>query len=200
MKITADLIPHTEFHKGVWLQRTENPGWYYFMKKSNPNTIKSKEFIKSVDGPLKELVRFLHKKNIKTTPSCAGHHISERNLEKIYNSLEKDAEKIRVCGLELKDVQTGKIYFYKDKDYFLPWNKEIFLEKLHIYQQKGVLGLRLGNRKKIKDQILNLKIKGMTSGEKDSILFIFSNHDLNGENKIIWKQVTKQVKSIFKKS
>src|SRR4030095_6334738 len=110
MKITPRLIPHAAFHTGIWLLSVERPDWYYFMEKKNKNIISDKHFIKSVDKPLRKLVRFLHKRGIKTTPSCSGHHISERNLENIYDSLEKDRDQIRSTGLKLKDSETGKIY------------------------------------------------------------------------------------------
>jgi hypothetical protein len=197
-KITADLVPHTLFHKGIWLQSVENPGWYYFMKKENRNKIKNISFIKSVDEPLKELVQFLHKRNIKTTPSCSGHHIIERDLEKIYNSLESDGEKIRDTGIKLKDVETDKEHLFYDKHYLLPWSKKVFLEKLELYQQKGVLGIKLGNRKKAKEEVLNLKIDGVSTREKDAIIFIFTNENKKGDNKSTWKEITKQVKKILK--
>ncbi len=197
MRITADLIPHSQFHKGIWLQSAEKADWYYFMKKQNPNTILSKAFIKSVDKPLKELVSYLHRKNIKTTPSCSGHHISERNLEKIFNSLQEDADKIRSDGLKLKDIQTGELYFFINKNYSLPWPKEYFIEKLTLYQRKGVLGMRLGNRKKAKEQILKICIKGVRMRERDSIVFIFTNENLKGYSNNTWKEITKQVKNIL---
>src|SRR5215213_6746561 len=106
MSITPALIPHSEFHTGRWLLPVERPGWYYFQKKKSHHTITNKDFLKSVDKPLRKVVRLLHKKGIKTTPSCSGHHISERNLEKIYLALEKDKEDIRNGGLQLKDIET----------------------------------------------------------------------------------------------
>src|SRR5690242_20563429 len=107
MKITPALIPHEHFHKGIWLQPVDLPCWYYFMKMKNENDIKNKDFLDSVDAPLKELVSFLHQRGLKTTPSCSGHHKSAKNFEKIYDVLEKDKEEIRNEGLELKDIETG---------------------------------------------------------------------------------------------
>ena len=117
MKISPDLVPHSEFHAGVWLQSIERPSWYYFKKKQNRNIITNKNFITSLDTPLRELVKLLHKKGIRTTPSCSGHHLRERNLEKIYQDLKTDRREIRSSGLRLKDVETGQISFYKDKTY-----------------------------------------------------------------------------------
>src|SRR5215510_7778426 len=141
MRVTPALIPHNEFHTGAWLLPATRPEWYYFMEKKNQNTIANKNFLKSVDKPLRELVKYLHKKGIKTTPSCSGHHISERNLEKVYSGLEKDREEIRNGGLQLKDIESGRMYLYKDSGFDLPWSKEIFLEKVTEYQQNGIIGL-----------------------------------------------------------
>lgn len=196
IEITPDLIPHSEFHTGIWLLSAERPDWYYFMKKKNSNIVRNKSFIKSVDRPLRGLVKFLHKRGIKTTPSCSGHHISERNLEKIYEALEKDKDDIVRAGLLLKDVETGKEYFFQDRNYVLPWTKQEFIDSVSIYQQKGVIGLRLGNRKKLKDRILKLKIDNVTVEERDSIIFIFADGEHKGNNRRTWKKITKEIKSL----
>jgi hypothetical protein len=153
MRITPALIPHTDFHKGTWLLPVQRAEWYYFLNKKSNNAITNKNFLKSVDKPLRSLVKWLHKKGIKTTASCAGHHISERNLEKIYSDLQMDRDEIRNGGLELKDIETGKLYRYRNANYHLPWSKEKFLDEVIPYQKTGVIGLRLGNRKKIKEEI-----------------------------------------------
>src|SRR5204862_7330019 len=106
MKITPEFIPHEQFHKGIWLQPVNRPSWYYFMKMKSTNDIKNEDFMESVDAPLKELVSFLYQRDIKTTPSCSGHHKSEMNFEEIYDALEKDKEEIRNNGLQLKDIET----------------------------------------------------------------------------------------------
>ncbi len=194
--LDPNLIPHNSFHKGAWLLSLEKPDWYYFLPKKNTGAIKNKGFLKTVDRPLRSLVRYLHRKGIKTTPSCSGHHFSERNLEKIYDNLEHDKAAIQNGGLHLKDVETGKIYLFSDKDYLLPWSRQEFIEQLTIYQQKGVIGIRLGNRKKAKLDLLKLSIEGARVGEKYNIVFIFVKGE-NGNNSSIWKKVTKAVKKIL---
>ncbi|MCE3260111.1 MAG: hypothetical protein K0S12_1752 [Bacteroidetes bacterium] len=195
MKITPALIPHSEFHTGSWLQNSENPGWYYFSKRKNKNIILNDGFIESVDEPLRDLVTFLHSRNIKTTPSCAGHYISDRDLSKIYDTLEEDQEHICGKGLHFKDVESNRLYFYKDQDYTLPWTRDKFLDEISIYQHRGVLGMRLGNRKKIKDNLLKLQMDGVITDVRDSILFIFT--DQPGENNWKWREITKEVKKIL---
>ena len=195
--MTPDLIPHSEFHTGIWLLPVDRPVWYYFMKKRNENAVNARQFIKSVDKPLRRLVRFLHQRGIRTTPSCSGHHISERNLEKIYDSLEKDREDIRKGGLKLKDVETGKIYWFRNENYSLPWSREEFIEKVSVYQQKGVIGLRFGKFKRARAIVLNARIDGVTIEERDGIVFIFTNEDHKGDNKQTWKLITKMVKRAF---
>jgi len=197
MKLSADLVPHSEFHSRVWFQSVERPSWYYFKKKQSRNIITNKNFISSLDKPLKELVKFLHKKGIKTTPSCSGHHLGGRNLEKIYEDLEEDSAAIRSGGLWLKDIETGRLFFFKDETYTLPWNKKTFLERLSEYQQKGVLGLRLGHRKKIGEQLLKLQVKHVRVEEKDGILFIFTNENKESDINATWKMITRQVKKIL---
>jgi hypothetical protein len=195
MKITPNLVPHRDFHKGKWLLPVNHPSWYYFKKSSNHNKVTNKDFIKSVDAPLRELVKFLHKKGIKTTASCSGHHLSKRDLEKIYEDLKEDSVEIRHDGIKMKDIETGDQYFLKDKNYHLPWDKDGFLHRIKKYQQKGVLGMKLGNRKRIKNALLQLNIEGVRVEEKDSVVFIFTNE---GKHiKATWQKITEEVKKIF---
>jgi hypothetical protein len=196
MKISPDLIPHARFHSGKWLQPVERPSWYYFQEKQNTNTISNAGFMQSVDEPLRDLVKFLHTKGIKTTPSCSGHHMAERDLEKIYHDLEKDGAAIRNGGLQLKDIETGQLYTYRDQHYALPWSRQHFLERVEAYQQKGVLGLRPGNRKKLKEQLLKLNVEGAHIREKDSVVFIFTDGERN--IKAVWREITSQVKQLFR--
>lgn len=196
MKITPDFIPHNKFHTGSWLLPIKRPNWYYFTEQKNRNTISNKDFPQSVDGPLKELVKYLHKRGIKTTPSCSGHHINEKNFEKIYDSLKEDKKEIRNNGLVLDDCETGKIYIYKNKNYLLPWSKKMFLKMVMLYQKEGVIGIKLRN-KKLRKEVLKIKIPQVKIKEKDSILFIFTK-DKNGNNLSKWKKITKKVKQILR--
>lgn len=197
MEITPELIPHNEFHKGLWLLSQQHAGWYYFVRRKNPCKVTDKSFIESVDGPLRKLVQLLHQHHITTTPSCAGHHIGERNLEKIFDSLEKDKKEIRNGGLELKDVQTGKTFHYSDKNYKLPWGRKTFIKKLSSYQHHGILGLKLGRSKKIKERILDLKIKGSRISEEDGTLFIYVDGSKDHGNEKIWTEITRKIKEIL---
>ena len=196
MKITPNFIPHDQFHKGSWLLPIDRPNWYYFKKQKNGNTISNNDFTTSVDGPLRELVKYLHKRGIKTTPSCSGHHIHEKNFEKIYSSLKEDKRDIRNEGLVLKDCETGKIYIYMNKNYLLPWSKKIFLKIVMLYQKEGVIGIKLRN-KKLSQEVLKINMPQVKIKEKNSILFIFTK-DKNGNNLSRWKKITKKVKQILR--
>ena len=166
------------------------------MNMKNTNDIKNKDFPESVDAPLKELVSFLHQRGIKTTPSCSGHHRSEKNFEKVYDDLEKDKEEIRNKGLQFKDIETGKIYSYRNGRYMLPWTREYFLDKVVTYQEKGVLGIRYDGAQK--ERILQLHIPKVKIVEKDSIIFIHTNENTTEDIAARWKLITEEIKSILK--
>jgi len=196
MKISPAFIPHEQFHEGIWLQSVERPHWYYFMKMKNTNDITNKHFPESVDAALKELVGFLHERGIKTTPSCSGHHRSEKNFEKVYDDLEKDKEDIRNKGLQFKDVETQKIYSYRNSRYKLPWTREHFLDVVVSYQEKGVLGIRYDGAGK--ERILQLNIPRVKIVEKDSIIFIHTHEETTEDIAARWKLITEKIKSILK--
>jgi hypothetical protein len=198
MKITPELIPHAEFHTGSWLLSVDRPEWYYFRKKRNKHVVESKDFLKSVDKPLRRLVKWLHARGISTTPSCSGHHIRERVLEQVYDALERDAEEIRNGGLQVKDIETEEIQTYRNMRYTLPWTREEFIEQVGTYQQKGVLGLRLGNHKKAKEALCRLNIAGAKIVQEGPIVFIFtSGEDTSGDNTKVWRRVTRAVKRVL---
>jgi hypothetical protein len=193
-QITPDLIPHSEFHKGIWLLSAKRPSWYYFKKQKNRNRkITNRNFIASVDPPLKKLVSFLHKRGITTTPSCSGHNMRDRNFEIIFPDLEKDEEEIKAEGLEMKDVETGESFLFKDPTYHLPWTKEEFVNALSLYQHKGVLGIRTGNRRKLSDRLQAIRIDGVRIIKEPGVLLIFTNEENQHEIEETWRQVTKAV-------
>jgi len=195
-EITPDFIPHTEFHTGKWLLAPSSC-WYYFLKTPNENIISNRHFLESVDEPLKELVDFLHSKEIQTTPSCSGHHFSEKNFELVYDCLEKDKEKIRNGGLKLTDIETKQEFLFKNADYNLPWGKEEFLNEAKSYQQKGILGIKLAVRKDEIQKILKLKFDGVKIWESDLIVFIYVNGYTTGSNRETWKLITTEIKNII---
>jgi hypothetical protein len=197
VQITASLIPHEEFHLGSWFVSVEKPCWYYFLKKRNTNRITNKHFMESVDEPLKELVNFLHQEGIRTTPSCSGHFRTQDVYEEIYDQLVQDREKIRGKGLELKDIETGKIIHYQNDSYELPWGEHEFLQKIMKYQHKGVLGMRLGHKRKIKNQILALKEPGTKILEREGVLLLLIDQGTSYENLATWARITQDIEEIF---
>src|ERR1051325_9242489 len=141
--ITPEIIPHEDFHRVSWLCACKNPSWYYYAKREHGNAYTNKFFLSSVDEPLKEFVRFLHRKNIFTTPSCSGHHKSVKEFERIYAALKEDKKKINKKGLCLKDIETGKRFLFRNEKYHLPWTQNEFILKIMQQQEKGIIGLRL---------------------------------------------------------
>jgi hypothetical protein len=198
MNPTPDLIPHEKFHTGIWLQSVERPSWYYFAERPNDHMIINKDFIESVDEPLKDLVNFLHKKKIKTTPSCSGHNIDERDLEKIFQELKEDSAAIRSRGLKMKDVESGQVILFKDENYKLPWQKRTFLKRVESYQHRGVLGICVGKNARLKEQLQRLDIKGARVIKRGNTVFIFTNEDKQADINAVWKKITNRVKAILR--
>src|ERR1051326_4121492 len=129
MRPTPDFVPHSQFHTGVWLLSEKRPGWYYFMKKKNDHRVHNDEFRESVDPPLRDLVEFLHQRNITTTPSCSGHCKTERNFAKLWDDLKADEADVRPDGLLMKEIESGERFDFRDPAYQLPWNKETFIDR-----------------------------------------------------------------------
>lgn len=197
MIISPALIPHDQFHLGIWLVSVENPCWYYFMKRKNTNIISNDSFLESVDPPLQKLVQFLHEQGIRTTPSCSGHYKNIGEYKEIYAALRNDLQKIQHHGLALKDIETGRIYFYRNKHYRLPWVESIFIRQVMSYQQRGIIGIRLKNRVKIKQKILALDEQGICTMEKDHIIMILVEQENREKNLAAWNKITRKIQEII---
>lgn len=162
MRITPDFIPHNKFHLGSWLIEKDNPSWYYFLPKRDlKNIFYGKNFYDTLDKPLKTVVKFLHKNNINTTPSCTGHFYPKKVFEKTFDSLNQASNTIKNKGLILQNPETGEFYKYRDSDYVLPWNKNDFVGEALSHQTKGCLGIKPNN-----SEISNLFIKRPIKGFK----------------------------------
>ena len=198
MHITPALIPPEDFHKGHWLLPVKRPAWYYFMRGAAAHgMIAAKDFMESVDRPLRELVGFLHDRGIGTTPSCSGHHCAERDLSAIHASLEKDAEDIRTGGLVLRDVETAERHVFKDAGYRLPWGREEFLAQMEHYQQHGVLGVRLEKHPGIATCLSRLRIERVRIEMRDGIVFFFTTEAEEAGIREVWARITRAVILVF---
>jgi hypothetical protein len=195
MKPTPAIIPAEHLHEGGWLRSNLPHAWYYFVKKPRRATRGTDAaFIRTVDKPLRALVRFLHEHCIATTPSCSGHILSREQLHAIYGTLQQEAKAIRNGGLELCDVETERCRVHEDDRYTLPWSETVFARKVRRDQRYGVLGMRLGARRKARQRIRELRIPGVHMEEHDRTLFIFSHGASERAIERIWSEVTREVK------
>jgi len=192
MKIKSDLIPHNQFHKGLWLQTEKSP-WYFFYETPREYHLpKSNSFYKTVDESLLDLVKLFHSKSIPTTPSCSGHIQPLMHYAKLFNTIKSAQNDIRNNGVELMNPETNRKFFYKNPNYSLPWNKEEFLLNMENYQKKGVLGF-------IDKDDLHEKLNNLTPVEHDNgVTLILTNS--NDEESISknWDEIYKMVKSNLK--
>jgi hypothetical protein len=144
MFCTAELIPHTGFHKGSWIKSAS--GWYYFIEEaSTPSIFTNLTDYDTVDPQIVGIVKYLHSKGIATTPSCQGHFDDAKHYKKLYTKLRQDAEKIVTKGLSLSNEALK--CKYGNKAYKLPWTESEFINKVLIYQTEGVVGFVDPNRK-----------------------------------------------------
>lgn len=192
MNLYPDLIPHKYFHKGVWLSEKNTP-WYYFMKTNRPFVIPTnKSFYNTLDNTLKPIVKLLHSNNIPTTPSCSGHFKPKDHFSDTYDYLKMNQKKINNSGVILKDDENGKHYFYKNKNYVLPWSKEDFLDKIENYQKKGVIGLVDNN-----NIGYELADEDYDVFNDNGITLIITNSKTPKENQKIWNNIFVKLKNIL---
>lgn len=186
-KIYPDFIPHSDFHKGYWLNINEPNPWYYFFPTIRTYTLPTdSNFYKTLDSDLKKTVILLHQNKIPTTPSCSGHFFSPEHYARIYERLKNNARKIAVEGVILENPETGAKYFYKNAEYKLPWSSEYFVDKSLDYQKTGVLGFVDPNQDLAKIVPLEFRIK--QDGDITIMLEISENEE---KRKLKWNKLCK---------
>lgn len=191
MELYPNLIPHTDFHKGIWVSSNNTP-WYYFLKTNREFNIPNHhQFYNTVDENLLPIVKLLHKNGIVTTPSCAGHHESESHYSDLYDSLANNANLINKKGDILYDYENFKKYYYKNPDYRLPWPKDRFVDKIMEYQKNGVLGIV------DPDQIFVNNLNNTNTKTDGDITLILTQSENPKDNKEIWYSIYNELISFF---
>lgn len=194
MILHTHLIPHEYFHKGIWLSNEQVP-WYFFVKKDRDFEIpKNTDFYDTLDEILYPIVKKLHKNNISTTPSCAGHFEKKGYYSEIYDSL-KHFEKSAKNEVILHDDENGKKYKYRNKNFELPWSKDEFLDKIINYQKKGVLGFK-DNKKQIYNK---LKSDSFEKKHNDGVTLILITSETPKDCHDKWKSLYGQLNRIIEK-
>jgi|688.fasta_scaffold04100_21 hypothetical protein len=188
MKLNPDFIPHEDFHKGLWLKTKKCP-WFFFYETPREFTIPNNEsFYNTVDDDLKLLVEFLHRNNIPTTPSCSGHIHDDNHNSQLFESI-KNISKDLETGLTFNDPENKRKFFYKNKSFKLPWEKNQFIDNITEYQGKGVLGfIDKNNKLKKVSKMLPIQKKGNVS-------LIMTDNDSQKAITKNWKEITEIIKN-----
>ena len=196
IKLSNNLVPHKDFHKGYWY-KSPNLNWYYFKEEKRVNQLPSDNtFIKSVDKALQPLTKFLHSNNIITTPSCSGHIYSEEYFNDVFDKLEKDSYIIKDKGLKVKNIETGEEFLFIDKNYKLPYTKEEFINSAVEYTKKGVIGIYDLNNNTVK-ALNKIKSKKLYSKTNKNHTLIFTHSETPEEVEILWNMVTYLIKKLY---
>lgn len=135
--MTPNFIPHTKFHRASWYHEPGQCEWYWYTPRKSWKLDRSDSFYNSLDAPLHDIVKLLHKRGIYTTPSCAGHVQDSIFYENIWDTLNQQSKRIRSGGIQLVDPETKHSIQYNDPTYKLPWNKRKFVR---IALQHGTIG------------------------------------------------------------
>jgi len=188
VKLNPNLIPHSEFHKGLWLQTEKSP-WYFFYKTPREYPIPTGDsFYETVDENLLDLVKFLHSKNIPTTPSCSGHVKPIMEYATLFNTIKNVQNSIKSDGVNFVNPETNRKFFYKNPKYRLPWDKEEFLSEMGEYQKRGVLGFVDSN---LNHEWISKKIP---CTHDNGITLILTKSDNEDKLKRTWKSITQIIK------
>lgn len=142
--MTPDFIPHTKFHRASWYNEPGQCEWYWYTPRKSWKLNTDKTFYDSLDQELTDIVKQLHKQGMLTTPSCAGHDRADSHYENIWDSLNKQKQRIRKSGIQLVNPETNHMLQYKDPTYELPWSKKRFVDIATKHGSIGCLGIHPG--------------------------------------------------------
>jgi hypothetical protein len=104
---------------------------------------------------------------------------------------------INANGLNMCDIESGRLEHFQDRNYCLPWDKYDFVNELSSYQHKGVLGLIIEDEM-LKSYLREMQINGVRVKENEGIIFIFTNEENAFDIRAIWKAITDEVKLILR--
>lgn len=191
-KLNPNLIPHENFHKGYWLKNEYCP-WFFFFESERDYTLPdNKKFYTTLDEDLKNLVFLFHSKKIPTTPSCSGHVKKVDDYINIFSSLVDTKNQIKYEGIELVNPETNKRFFYKNRNYSLPFSRDEFISQLMNYQKKGVLGF-------VDDGKIYEKLqRNFPSIKDDGITLVLTEGRTTKEIKKNWSDIEKFFRKIIK--
>lgn len=187
MTLRSDLIPHKEFHKGLWLLNQKSP-WFFFLETPRKYTIpQNKDFYKTVDDDLLKIVKLFHSKDIPTTPSCSGHIKDLRTYVDVFDSLLNIQKDIKKDGIYLKNPETNRKFYYKNPKYKISTSRDQFLHEIEDYQKKGVLGFQDDGQifQKIADKV--------KSNHENGITMVFTKGNTSDQIKNNWKKIYKLI-------
>lgn len=195
--VNPGFIPHEFFHRYTWLLPETHDKWYYYIPRHNKQfQISYQNFSKSVDKNIKELVEYLQKIGIATTPSCAGHFHKPSEYYKVYKLLKEDEEKINNEGMFFFDYEKGKYYFVRDEEYKTPFQPDEFILEGINYQKKGVIGMT-SNNQDIIEKFKSLKHDNFNKFIDENIVIFTTQAKNEIDNKNNWKSFTELIKSSF---
>lgn len=196
MKISSDLIPHNKFHKGEWYRSQSQ--WYYFNQCEQEYKLPtSKVFYEGIDTQLLPIVKYLHSKNIPTTPSCEGHFYNRKYYKKLYTKLCKDSELIKTVGIILENDKYTHLYV--DQNYTIPWTESEFLQQVSTYQTNGVLGF-VDNYSKYYNILRKQQIENIKISHDDPVTLIQVKSTNNTEMCTNWNAIKSLIYSIVENS
>jgi hypothetical protein len=122
-RIVASVVGPHRFSRYRWVVPEDNhpSGWHYGILRETKSKGSLQVDMNTVDPPLRRLVSSLHARQIKTLPSCAGHH--GRTPERVRvaaQDLQRQERAIQTQGLVVTDVEDGSTYNMLDPDWKSP--------------------------------------------------------------------------------
>lgn len=144
--MTPNFIPHTKFHRASWYNEPGQCEWYWYAPRKSWKLDRSSEFYASLDEPLQDIVKILHRRGMYTTPSCAGHIQNIEFYENIWDTLKQQSQRIQNGGIQLVNPETKHSIHYNNPTYKLPWSKPTFTQIAMQHGPIGCLGIYSGKQ------------------------------------------------------
>lgn len=122
-RIVASVVGPHRFSRYRWVVPEDNhpSGWHYGILRETKSKGSLQVDMNTVDPPLRRLVSSLHARQIKTLPSCAGHHgRTPERVQVAAQDLQRQERAIQTQGLVVADVEDGSTYTILDPDWKSP--------------------------------------------------------------------------------
>jgi hypothetical protein len=196
-RIVASVVGPHRFSRYRWVVPEGNhpSGWHYGILRETKSKGSLQVDMNTVDPPLRRLVSSLHARQVKTLPSCAGHHgRTPGRVQVAAQDLQRQERAIQTQGLVVTDVEDGSTYNMLDPDWKSPSLGQLLAGVRH-WEGVGYAGVVLPAGALVKAPAVSVrgtKVQAVSGSQQDLLHLWVQTPDPESQDRA-WNDLSDQV-------